>query len=481
MARAHVYSLTLSYQQFQLKNNLVLGAMNDCMELLDDTIELLSNVINRSTNTNPSIHTFDDVQTWLSAALTNQETCIQSLQSHKLIMSTYSENTSLLGSLAHNLVHYITNSLALHVSSMKPEGSRRRLLLSSDSNFPTWASKSERKLLEASVEEIVGWNKTNSSIKVAVVAKDGSGTHKTIGEAVFGLLLKDGNNGRTVIHVKAGTYHENLKFSTKQKNVMLIGDGKGKSVIVSDRNSEEGWTTFQSATVAAMGDGFIARDITFVNNAGAAKHQAVALRVGADRSVVFRCSVIGYQDTLYTHSKRQFYRETDIYGTVDFIFGNSAVVLQNCNIYVRKSGSFQDNFVTAQGRSSPYQNTGISIHNCKIGAASDLVPFKSKVKTFLGRPWKQYSRTVVMQSFLDDCINPSGWSPWSGNSGLKTVYYGEYMNSGPGASTSGRVKWAGYHPSLTSLEAQAFTVAGFISGNQWLPSTGVSFDSGLLG
>ncbi|OMP00308.1 Pectinesterase, catalytic [Corchorus capsularis] len=252
MARAHVYGLSLSYQQFQLKNKLVLGAMNDCMELLDDTIELLSNVINGS-NTNPSTHSFDDVQTWLSAALTNQETCIQSLQNHKLIMSTYSENTSLLGSLAQNLVHYITNSLALHVSSMKPdmnpEGSRRRLLLSSDSNFPSWVSKSERKLLEASVEEIVGWNKSNTNIKVAVVAKDGSGTHKTIGEAVFGLLLKDGNNGRTVIHVKAGTYHENLKFSTKQKKVMLIGDGKGKSVIVSDRNSEEGWTTFQSATV----------------------------------------------------------------------------------------------------------------------------------------------------------------------------------------------------------------------------------------
>jgi pectin methylesterase-like acyl-CoA thioesterase len=65
---------------------------------------------------------------------------------------------------------------------------------------------------------------------------------------------------------------------------------------------------------AAMGDGFIARDITFVNSAGPAKHQAVALRVGSDKSVIFRCSIVGYQDTLYTHSKRQFYRETDIYG-----------------------------------------------------------------------------------------------------------------------------------------------------------------------
>lgn len=233
---------------------------------------------------------------------------------------------------------------------------------------------------------------------------------------------------------------------------------------------------------AAMGDGFIARDITFVNSAGPAKHQAVALRVGSDKSVIFRCSVVGYQDTLYTHSKRQFYRETDIYGTVDFIFGNSAVVFQNCNIYVRKPlSSGQDNFITAQGRTSPDENTGISIHHCKISAASDLAPVKNKFSTYLGRPWKQYSRTIIMQSFLDDVIHPSGWSPWSGTFGLKTLYYGEYMNSGPGASTSGRVKWPGYRASITSGEAQSFTVAGFIAGHLWLPTTGVSFDSGLLG
>lgn len=219
-----------------------------------------------------------------------------------------------------------------------------------------------------------------------------------------------------------------------------------------------------------MGDGFIARDITFVNSAGPNSEQAVALRVGSDHSVIYRCSIDGYQDSLYTLSKRQFYRETDIYGTVDFIFGNSVVVFQSCNLVSRK-GSSDQNYVTAQGRSDPNQNTGISIHKCRITGSTG---------TYLGRPWKEYSRTVVMQSFLDGSIHPSGWSPWSSNFALKTLFYGEFGNSGPGSSVSCRVNWAGYHPALTLTEAQGFTVSGFIGGNSWLPSTGVVFEAGLL-
>lgn len=220
-----------------------------------------------------------------------------------------------------------------------------------------------------------------------------------------------------------------------------------------------------------MGDGFMARDISIVNNAGPGKGQAVALRVGSDQSVIYRCSIVGYQDTLYALSKRQFYRDTDIFGTVDFIFGNAAVVLQNCILHARKNGD--NNFVTAQGRESPYQNTGTSIHNCKITTEGST--------TYLGRPWKKYSRTVVMESYLGSSIPSSGWYPWSGSFALSTLYYGEYQNTGPGASTSGRVKWGGYQGELASTDAEDFTVGKFISGNQWLPSTGVSFDSGLLG
>lgn len=222
----------------------------------------------------------------------------------------------------------------------------------------------------------------------------------------------------------------------------------------------------------------MARDMTFRNTAGPENHQAVALRSGSDLSVFYKCSFEGFQDTLYVHSERQFYKECDIYGTVDFIFGNAAVVLQNCNIYPRNPPN-RTNTITAQARTDPNQNTGIIIHNSRITAASDLRPVQSSVRTYLGRPWRQYSRTVYMTAFMDSLINPDGWMPWDGNFALNTLYYAEYRNTGPGSSTANRVNWRGYHVITSPAVANQFTVGRFLGGNSWLPATGVPFTSGL--
>ncbi|PIA61291.1 hypothetical protein AQUCO_00300669v1 [Aquilegia coerulea] len=230
---------------------------------------------------------------------------------------------------------------------------------------------------------------------------------------------------------------------------------------------------------SVVGQGFVAVNITVRNTAGAIKHQAVAVRNGADMSTFYSCSFEGYQDTLYTHSMRQFYRECDVYGTVDFIFGNAAVVLQECNIYPRLPMRGQFNPITAQGRTDPNQSTGISIHNCTIKAAPDLAASNGTTKSYLGRPWKEYSRTVFMQSFIDSLIDPAGWHEWDGNFALSTLYYAEYDNRGPGSSTANRVTWPGYHV-IGAANATAFTVSNFLSGDSWLPATGVPGDSGLL-
>lgn len=182
---------------------------------------------------------------------------------------------------------------------------------------------------------------------------------------------------------------------------------------------------------------------------------------------------------MYVHSNRQFYRECDIYGTVDFIFGNAAVVFQNCSLYARKPMAQQKNTITAQNRKDPNQNTGISIHNCRILATPDLEASKGSFQTYLGRPWKLYSKTVYMLSYMGDHIHPRGWLEWNATFALDTLYYGEYMNYGPGGAIGQRVTWPGFRVITSTVEANRFTVAQFISGSSWLPSTGVAFVAGL--
>ena len=79
----------------------------------------------------------------------------------------------------------------------------------------------------------------------------------------------------------------------------------------------------------------IAIGITFINSAGSSNEQAMALRSTSHLSAFYQCRFEGFQDTLFVGNGTQFYRSCEIYGSVDFIFGDAAAVFQNCDIYVR--------------------------------------------------------------------------------------------------------------------------------------------------
>ncbi|KAM3701535.1 hypothetical protein ACJW30_05G180100 [Castanea mollissima] len=431
-------------------------ALLDCVELMDLSKDRVFD--SKVALQNMTTSSIEDAHAWLSSVLTNHVTCLDGLEG--------SARTTMEPGLK-DLISRARTSLAmlLAVSPLKTKVMIDEPLYG---EFPTWVTSRDRTLLQALPKEI----KAN-----VVVATDGSGKYKTVKEAVASAP----NNGKTrfVIYVKKGKYKENVEVGKSKKNLMIVGDGMNSTIITGSLNFVDGTTTFNSATVAAVGDGFIAQDIWFQNTAGPEKHQAVALRVGADQSVINRCRIDAYQDTLYTHSNRQFFRDSYITGTVDFIFGNAAVVFQNCKLVARKPISGQTNMVTAQGRTDPNQATGTSIQNCDIIASPDLEPLKGSTRSYLGRPWKEYSRTVVMQSYIGDHIDPTGWSMWDKDFALKTLYYGEYNNKGPGAGTSKRVTWTGYHVITSAEEAKKFTVAELIQGGTWLKSTGVAYTEGL--
>ncbi|EYU25006.1 hypothetical protein ABFS82_06G042700 [Erythranthe guttata] len=435
-------------------------ALQSCQELFILALDHLNSSI--TINDMNLLDAFGDLRTWLSSAATYQETCMDELE------SISSGLTSFAGDSLKNSTEYTSNSLAIitsageSIDAMGKIGRRRRLMGFGGGDLPEWVSANERRLLQT------------PSVKAdAVVAKDGSGKYKTIKAALKDVPAK--SKKRFVIYVKKGVYAENVRVEKTMWNVMFVGDGKDATVVTGSLNVVDGTPTFQTATFAVFGQGFIARDMGFRNTAGAAKHQAVALMASADLAVFYRCKMDAFQDTLYVHANRQFYRECDIHGTVDFIFGNSAVVLQNCNILPKKPMVGQQITITAQGKSDPNQNTGISIQNCNIRPGGNL----AGVNSFLGRPWKDYSTTIVFNSVLDRFIDPKGWLPWIGTSAPKTIFYAEYQNTGLGAGTKNRVKWVGLKLNLVASEVKKFTVGPFTNGDKWIPATGVPFKSGL--
>ncbi|CAK8563919.1 unnamed protein product [Lathyrus sativus] len=430
----------------------VSNAISDCLDLVDLSTENLhwsiSAIQNPNGKDNSTGNLSSDLRTWLSAVLVNPDTCIEGLQ-----------GTNAMGLVSAGLDR-VKSAVKNLLDGVKPVNDHLTTAIGSD-QFPSWIKDNDANLLQA--DEVTA---------DAVVAADGSGDYQSVMEAIW--AAPDDSLKRYVIHVKKGVYVENVVIDNKKRNIMMIGDGMDDTVISGRLNKVDGTTAFSSATFAVKGKGFIARDISFTNTAGPEKHQAVALKSSSDLSVFYRCGIFGYQDSLYAHNMRQFYRECKITGTVDFIFGDATAVFQKCQIIARQGMQDQKNTITAQGRQYPCQPTGFSFQFCNISADTGVTS-----PTYLGRPWKEYSRTVFMQSYMSDAIRPEGWLKWRGSFALDTLYYGEYMNSGPGAEVTNRVKWSGYHVLNDSSDAIKYTVAQFIEGDLWLPATGVTYDSGL--
>ncbi|GLU12539.1 hypothetical protein SLE2022_292090 [Rubroshorea leprosula] len=413
-----------------------------------------------------------DARAWMSAAHAYQYDCWSALK--------YANDTSLVDktmAFLDTLIEYSSNALSMMMAydyfgdktaSWTPPKTER------DGFYGGSGSAGEGRL------GFDGGFPSNLKADVTVCKGGDAGCYTTVQAAVN--AAPDNEMGRRfVIHIKEGVYEETVRVPFEKKNVVFLGDGIGKTVITGSLNvGQLGMTTYNSATVGVIGDGFMASGLTIQNTAGPDAHQAVAFRSDSDLSIVENCEFIGNQDTLYAHSLRQFYKNCRIQGNVDFIFGNSAAIFQGCVILVAprqvKPEKGENNAITAHGRIDPAQTTGFVFQNCFVNGTEEYMKYyysKPQVhKSYLGRPWKEYSRTVFIQCTFEELIYPDGWMPWSGDFALKTLFYGEYQNSGPGSDVSKRVHWSSQ---LSADHVFLYSVQNFIQGDEWIPTSSLKY------
>jgi pectinesterase len=295
-----------------------------------------------------------------------------------------------------------------------------------------------------------------------IIAQDGTGNFYTIQSALD--AVPDFRKNTTTIFVKPGFYKEKLVLGASKTNVTLIGEDVKKTIITFDdfaskKNvfGEEIGTT-GSSTFFVFGEGFTAQNITFENSSGPVG-QAVAVRVDGDKVKFINCRFLGFQDTLYPHGEksRQYYKNCYIEGTVDFIFGWSTAVFEDCTIFCKKGGGY----VTA---ASTLKDTsyGFVFINCKITGDAEANTF------YLGRPWRPFAKTVFVNCFLDKQIRPEGWHNWNKAEAEQTTYYAEYGSKGPGGNPASRVSWS---HQITESEANQLSARTVLGGSDnWDPT-----------
>ena len=161
------------------------------------------------------------------------------------------------------------------------------------------------------------------------------------------------------------------------------------------------------------------------------------------------------QDTVLVNRGRHFFTDCYIEGHVDFIFGGATAYFERCHLHCLRDG-----YITAASTPAG-QRHGLVFADCEITAAAG-------VNTYLGRPWRNFARTVFLRTEMPAAVRPEGWSNWNKPEAEKTVGYAEFANTGPGAVWDRRASWIKI---LTPHEAGTLTAENILAGNdRWNPA-----------
>jgi len=303
----------------------------------------------------------------------------------------------------------------------------------------------------------------NSQIDI-VVAADGSGQFKSVQDAIMSVPSGSPKNP-VVIHIKPGTYKELIYIQHEKRFFHLLGEDAEKTILTFDLQANmvgpngKPITTFRTPSTVIDADDVTAENLTFENSAGPVG-QALAIRVDGDRTVFRRCRFLGWQDTVFLNRGRQYFEDCYIAGHVDFIFGAATAFFERCHIHCLKNG-----YITA---ASTYDNQpfGFVFSHCKITGES------ADVKSYLGRPWRDFSNVIYLNTEMSEAVRPAGWQNWDLPAREKTARYSEFNSTGPGASPKTRVPWS---HQLTKTQAKRITAKSVLAGiDGWNPSTPIA-------
>ena len=222
----------------------------------------------------------------------------------------------------------------------------------------------------------------------------------------------DANDNTTVNDVPSGKnqYDDCRLVYVNKPNIHLIGQAVDKVTIASDRldggasrdRNRVWYHVSAGATLEIQKEAkdFYMENIT-VDNENWTKlkwegPQALCMDISADRVAFNNCNVRSYQDTYYAGGtyNRQFWLNSTIEGSVDFIYGDCDVWFENTTLNInRKTGGY----IVAP--SHPAETRWGYVFNNTTITSTYFTPEEGKI--YLGRPWHNNPKTVFLHTQME--------------------------------------------------------------------------------
>ncbi len=304
-----------------------------------------------------------------------------------------------------------------------------------------------------------------------IVSKNKDCEFNTINEALNTIDL----NEEALIYIEDGVYFE--KLDIKHKNISLEGQSRENTIIMYDdyalKNHKDGneYGTFRTFTINTSSDNITLKNLTIKNISGVGSEfgQAVALSLCAKSANIINCNLNAFQDTVFMSPfppspliknsfKGDFDKEPNlvhknnfdncsISGDVDFIFGGGIAYFNNCEIYSNNLGKDNNGYITAASTPENFE-FGFVFESCRLTS-------KANAETvYLGRPWRNFAKTVFLRCDFGNHIKPEGFHNWNKLDAENTVLYAHYNCTGSGSDIS---KNANFVKQLTDDEAKKYT------------------------
>lgn len=191
---------------------------------------------------------------------------------------------------------------------------------------------------------------------------------------------------------------------------------------------------------------FTPEESAFLARSSGFNERGHAISINGDRCVLENIRARGNQDSVYISEGRIYFKNCDLIGGTDYIYGNATAVFDNCKLGAAGMTDKDYGATITAANTDGSNDYGYLFYNC------ELYNLRSNItNSMFGRPWRQDAQITFYNTVIDDNsttgaspagITAEGWRDMSGNmkEDARFYEYGTTNKSGKAVDFSKRVK-----------------------------------------